>query len=101
MGGEPRNPLLKIVEFDTSHKLCAMAVDAVIPRLLMEPHDGWADLTVHQSQLRPAMKLAREHNARKPRMQLSVQCIKAIGMDEWWLSTKAVQVRVQWEKAPK
>lgn len=60
-----------------------------------EPSDGWADLVVHTSQLRPAMRLAAAHNKAEPKLQLRVLCETRLGMHDWKLKTRTVEVRSQ------
>lgn len=63
-----------------------------------EPNDGWADLIVHQAQLRRALKLVNEHNLTKPSIQIRALCETRMGYDDWKLRTRSTEVRVIWEK---
>lgn len=52
-------------------------------------HDGWADIVVHQSQLRAAMKIAGQNNAGFPVLHVRVLTDTTLGHDEWRIATRS------------
>lgn len=100
MGAGDGPDLVKIVELDTTSDLTEKALAEALKRAIEEPNDGWADLVVYPSRLKEAVKLAAAHNATKPvpAMRVRVSTQQRMGMDDWKLKTKAIEIRVQWEK---
>jgi hypothetical protein len=90
---------VKVLELATSSRLTEKALEAAFERVAGDRHDGWADLIVHQSQLRVALRLANAHNLKKPAIRLRVLAETRMGQDDWKLRTASVEVRVQWERA--
>ena len=72
---------------DLSETLLANAIELALP----EGHDGYADLVVHPSQLRPAMKLAAEQNKAKG-LQIRVLAEERVGVYGWKLKTRNAEV---------
>lgn len=91
---------MKIVELDTESELNAKALAEALKRALMEPHDGWAELVVYPSRLREAVKLSVAHNETKPALKVRTTTQqRELGIDDWLLRTKGVEIRVIREKA--
>lgn len=55
--------------------------------------DGWADIVVHQSEIRRASKVAAAHNAKKPKVQVRVLTDTTLAMQDWRLRSATAEVR--------
>lgn len=89
---------MKVIELDTSEELSEKALAEALKRVVDEPHDGWADLVVHQANIVRAARLVSRHNGHDPKLRLRAMCESRMGMEDWKLKTRSVEVRVQWEK---
>lgn len=90
--------LVKVIELDTSEELSEKALAEALRRVEGEPHDGWADLIVHQANIVRAARLVTRHNGHDPMLRLRAMCETRMGREDWRLKTRSVEVRVQWEK---
>jgi hypothetical protein len=96
MGRAPGDDLVrakrKSVALPTPADLsCASATFAL--EILNAADEGWADIAVHQSDIRLAIKVAAEHNAKKPAVMLRVTTDTTIPRNEWRLRSKSAEVR--------
>lgn len=82
---------MKKLALPTSSDLCEKSLAWAIEIAGPEGHDGYADLVVHPSQLRPAMKLAAEQNKAKG-MQIRVLAETRCTVDGWKLKTRNAEV---------
>jgi len=88
-----------VVELDTASELNAKALAEAVKRALEYSHDGWAELVVYPSRLREAVKLAVAHNDTKHPLKIRTTTQqRMLGMDDWRLRTKGVEIHVKWEK---
>lgn len=55
--------------------------------------DAWADIVVHPSELRYAIKVARLHNEKKPAVQVRVLTDKMLALQDWRLRSATAEVR--------
>lgn len=55
--------------------------------------EGWADIAVHQAEVRIAQRVASEHNAKKPAVQLRVTTDVTIPRGQWRLRASKTEVR--------
>jgi hypothetical protein len=90
---------MKIVDMDTSEPLTEKALAEAMLRIEKEPHGGWADLIVHQAQVVAAVRLVGRHNGKDPQIRLRTQTDTKLGVDDWKVCTRSIEVRVQFEKA--
>jgi hypothetical protein len=90
---------VKLFDLTTSEPLSDKALAEAVKRVGESIHDGYADLTVHQAQLRKALKLAGEHNEKSRGMRIRVLTDTRLGHDDWRLRTVTAEVRVQRELA--
>jgi hypothetical protein len=85
--------ILEVRTLTTPTELNLVSLASGIEILRKRPHESWADLTVHPSQLRTAMGIARDHNEAKPVVQVRVGCDSRVQMQAWVLRSKTVEVR--------
>lgn len=83
----------------STKELSDKALVEAIAKVAKEPHDGWADLIVHQAQIVRATRLVSRHNGLDTMLRLRAMCETRMGMEDWKLRTRSVEIRVQWEKA--
>lgn len=84
-----------------SAELSALAVKVCMPALAQSPHDGWADLIVHQSAIAKAIRVAAEHNASKPSIQVRVLTDTKLGRSDWKLQTRSAEIANLWANKTK
>jgi hypothetical protein len=90
---------VKLFDLTTSEPLSDKSLAEAVKRVGECIHDGYADLTVHQMQLRKALRLAVEHNQKSCGMRIRVMTDTKLGHDDWRLRTVTAEVRVQREAA--
>lgn len=76
----------------TASDLAEVSLKAAIEVALKHPHDGWADLVVHQSELRTAMRAAATVNQNYPALRVRVLTDTTLAHDDWRLVTRSVSV---------
>lgn len=89
-------PVLKIVPLPVTADLSPTALEVAIALSKPYPHEGWADLVVHQSEIVPAMRVARLHNAKDPELRVRVITDTTLGHADWKLKTRGVLVVSIW-----
>lgn len=82
--------VLKRLPMPAAAALSSDALKLALARLLGEPHDGWADLVVHPSQLRPAMRLAGQHAAGQ--MKVRALTDTTLAHEAWVLRSATAEV---------
>lgn len=87
-----RREPLKRIALDGLPELSLASLQAALFLAKAEPHDGWADLIVNPSQLKPAVKLMMDHNATTPPIKVRVLSEKRFGQVQWALRTRSVEI---------
>lgn len=88
----PPKPTLKSVALPTASDLSEASLTYAL-EILQAESEGWADVVVHQSELRRAMKVAGLHNAKKPTVRVRVLTEKTLGLNDWRLRSSVAEVR--------
>lgn len=91
---------MKVVELDTFEPLGEKALGEAMAYVEKEPHGGWADLVVHQSQILLATRLVTKHNGHDPQVRLRAMCETRFGHNDWRVQTRSIEVRVWMDKKP-
>lgn len=95
MALRPAKRQLEVIPLPTAADLSAGSLDVAVDLARVAPHDGWGDLVVHSANMRPAMKLASGHNAKNPLLKLRVLTDCTLGLEDWKLQTRTVEIRSQ------
>lgn len=95
MGSDPgadvvRTPKLKSVALPTPADLSEASLTYALEILQAEE---WADVVVHQAEIRHAMKVARVHNDKKPAVRVRVLTDTTLGRADWRLRSTTAEVR--------
>ena len=91
---------MKVFELDAAEVLSERAIAEAMKYIEAEPHTGWADLVVHQSQILGATRLVSRHNGKDPDIRLRAMCETRMGHQDWRLQSRSVEVRVWMNKKP-
>lgn len=86
------HPKLKLVHLPTPADLSEESLSFAL-EILQAERDGWADIVVHQSELRRAHAVARAHNAKKPAVFVHVRTDTTLGLNDWRLRSSVAEVR--------
>lgn len=86
------HPKLKLVRLPTAADLSEESLSFAL-EILQAERDGWADIVVHQSELRRASKVASAHNAKKPAVFVHVRTDTTLGLNDWRLRSSVAEVR--------
>lgn len=86
------HPKLKLVHLPTAADLSEESLSFAL-EILQAERDGWADIVVHQSELRRASKVASLHNAKKPAVFVHVRTDTTLGLHDWRLRSSVAEVR--------
>lgn len=70
-----------------------VAAVAYALEVLQVDDEGWAEIAVHQAEISTAMRVAREHNAKSPKVMLRVTTDVTIPRGEWRLRAAKTEVR--------
>lgn len=89
-------PVLTIVPLPVTADLSPTALEVAITLAKRYPHDGWADLVVHQSALSPAMRVARVYNGSDPDLRVRIITDTTLGKSDWKVKTRGVIVVSLW-----
>lgn len=89
-------PELKIVALPVASDLSAVPLASAISLASVYPNDGWADLVVHQAELRHALRVANDYNAKNPHIQVRVITDTTLGREDWKVKTSGVIVTNLW-----
>lgn len=85
-------PVLTIVPLPVTADLSPTALEVAITFARRYPHDGWADLVVHQSALSTAMRVARVYNGADPDLRVRIITDTTLGGLDWKVKTRGVIV---------
>lgn len=86
------HPKLKLVNLPTPADFSEASL-AFALKILQADHEGWADVLVHQAELRRALKVANAHNLTKPKVKIRVLTDATLGMHDWRLRSSTAEVR--------
>lgn len=87
-----RKPELKVIPLPVPGDLSECLLDEAVAIAKGYPHDGSADLVVHPSTLREAMRVASVYNLKGGKLLVRVLAESRMGHDDWKLQTRGVLV---------
>jgi hypothetical protein len=92
----PEKKALALIPLPVVADLGEVPLAQALALAVLYPHDGWADLVVHQAEIVKAMRVARLHNAASPKLMVRVTTDTTLGRSDWKVKTRSVIVASIW-----